>query len=153
MSDEAVTRRSFIVSGLTLTFSLLAWKPSLAAAAVADADERDFMALSTALTGFDDLPASLGRKYLEALRASFPGDQAWRRLFSAFNRGGVKAAREQSPDLSKEILLAWYQGTVASKEPLLAYEKALAWRCLPYAKTPGSCGGTLGYWRYAPGNR
>lgn len=124
-----------------------------------------FLALSTLLTGVFDLSRAHGQIYLDSLlahperaaaledlqaRAGIVGDAPAYTLDDLTARGVFADARLRA--VADEILLLWYTGEydVAGGRALATYEGSLAWRALPYARPPGTCGGAHGFWGEPP---
>ncbi|WP_437971153.1 sugar dehydrogenase complex small subunit [Sorangium sp. So ce260] len=124
-----------------------------------------FLALSTLLTGVHDLVRDHGQIYLDCLladraqaaaledlyaRAGLAGDAPARTLDDLTAQGVFADRRLRA--LADEILLFWYTGEydAAGGRALATYEGSLAWRSLPHATAPGTCGGAMGFWREPP---
>ncbi|WP_437603119.1 sugar dehydrogenase complex small subunit [Sorangium sp. So ce590] len=124
-----------------------------------------FLALSTVLTGVGDLARDHAQIYLDCLlarpeqaaaledlyaRAGLAGDAPACTLDELTARGVFADRRLRA--LADEILLLWYTGEydAADGRALATYEGSLAWRSLPYASAPGTCGGAMGFWGEPP---
>ena len=92
----------------------------------------DFLALSSRLTGYDDLDRGIAGTLLKNLLAT-PGN----------------AARLSRPDaaLESDIIVAWYTGVhqVRGEAQLVTHTGALQWRALSMP-APGRCVGPFGSW-------
>jgi hypothetical protein len=124
-----------------------------------------FMALSRALTGFDDLnDTELGQVYYDAIANSDTyGDQ----LDSLYDKAGLDDATAVTLDqldsagafdddtrpVADAITTAWYSGTydAGDDDPVVAtYINALAWQATGYRVTgPSTCSGATGNWSAA----
>ena len=123
-----------------------------------------FERLSRVVTGVDDLPAGLARKYLKALDgaglemkpsrlvhaagyATGDGPQTLAELegSSAFRAPGAK-------ECVGAIAGAWWSGSVLSSTTatVVTYLDALVWRAMPYAGPPSECLGVTGVWALPP---
>jgi hypothetical protein len=125
-----------------------------------------FLALSSLLTGFDDLNPVLGAVYLDALRnrpdpavtlgalyerAGFGGGAAPDSL-EALEAAGVFAEEEMSA-LADTILTNWYTGvydTAEGEQAVATYVDALVWQAAGYLKPRTVCGPYPGFWRERP---
>lgn len=102
----------------------------------------DFLALSSRLTGRSNLDAAAAATYLGA----FNGDSKYRPLLADLVRDG-KTATSAHVELEREIITAWYTGTVAIDHvPRVAtYAGALMWTVFG-RPAPGICAGPTGFW-------
>src|SRR5688500_13489319 len=92
----------------------------------------DFLALSSRLTGFDNLDRESAGVFLKNLLAT-PGT-------------AVRLARPDAA-LERDIIVAWYTGVhqVRGAAQLVTHAGALQWRALTMP-APGSCVGPFGTW-------
>lgn len=125
-----------------------------------------FMALSRALTGFDDLDdTELGQVYLDSIASSDDlGDQ----LDALYEKAGLTddvsevtledlesagAFEDDTRPVADAIMTAWYTGLydAGGGEPVVAtYINALAWQATGYRLTgPSTCSGATGNWTAA----
>jgi hypothetical protein len=92
----------------------------------------DFLALSSRLTGYDNLDRAAAAVFLKNLLAT-PGN----------------VARLTRPDaaLERDIIAAWYTGVhqVRGESQLVTHTNALQWRALGMP-APGACVGPFGSW-------
>jgi hypothetical protein len=130
-----------------------------------DDDLERFMALSRALTGFDDLDdTELGLVYLDSIANSDDlGDQ----LDALYEKAGLSdevsavtledlesagAFDDDTRPAADAITAAWYTGTydAGSEQVVATYINALAWQSTGYRMTgPSSCSGATGNWTAA----
>ena len=139
--------------------------PTADEAASPDLDR--FMALSRALTGFDDLSdTELGQVYLDAITGSddFADqlDQVYEKAGLADAAAGVTLEALESAGtfdddtrpVADAITTAWYSGRYEDSDGELVvatYINALAWQATEYRRTgPSSCSGATGNWSAAP---
>ena len=92
----------------------------------------DFLALSSRLTGYDNLDREAAGIYLKNLLAT-PGNI-------------VRLARPDAA-LERDIIVAWYTGVhqVRGEAQLVTHSNALQWRALSMP-APGTCVGPFGSW-------
>ncbi len=92
-----------------------------------------FLALSSRLTGHQNLPPETGRIFLNAL----------------LETPGIDASRLARPDaaLEETIVVAWYTGVhqVRGEPRLVTHAGALQWRTIG-KPAPGTCIGPFGTW-------
>ena len=92
----------------------------------------DFLALSSRLTGYDDLDREAAGVFLKNLLAT-PGN----------------VTRLARPDaaIERDIVVAWYTGVhqVRGEAELVTHRGALQWRALGMP-APGTCVGPFGSW-------
>ncbi len=124
-----------------------------------------FVALSSLLTGFDDLSEPLAQTYLDALQADPDVAAALDDLYAEAGLGSDDAAESfeelsargvfddpRLADVSDTVIRLWYTGVVdGPDEPIVvAYTDNLAWRSLDYATPPSVCGGLVDFWAEPP---
>ena len=92
----------------------------------------DFLALSSRLTGYDNLDRATAGIFLKNLLAT-PGNI-------------VRLARPDAA-LERDIIVAWYSGAhqVRGEAQLVTHSGALQWRALSMP-APGTCVGPFGSW-------
>jgi hypothetical protein len=92
----------------------------------------DFLALSSRLTGYDNLDRETAGIFLKHLLAT-PGN-------------AVRLARPDAA-LERDIIVAWYTGVheVRGEARLVTHSGALQWRALGMP-APGTCVGPFGSW-------
>ena len=92
----------------------------------------DFLALSSRLTGYDNLDREAAGIFLKNLLAT-PGNI-------------VRLARPDAA-LERDIIVAWYSGVhqVRGEAQLVTHSGALQWRALSMP-APGTCVGPFGSW-------
>ena len=132
----------------------------------ADAGLERFMAVSRALTGFDDLDdAELGQVYLDSIASS---DDLGGQLESLYAKAGLGddagdvtleglesagAFDDDTRPVADAITTAWYTGRydAGGGELVVAtYINALAWQATGYRLTgPSTCSGATGNWTAA----
>jgi hypothetical protein len=131
----------------------------------ADADLERFMALSRALTGFDDLDdTELGQVYLDSIASS---NDLGNQLDALYEKTGLSdevsavtledlesagAFDDDTRPAADAITTAWYTGSYAagSEQVVATYINALAWQATDYRLTgPSSCSGATGNWTAA----
>jgi hypothetical protein len=131
-----------------------------------DADLDRFMALSRALTGFDDLDdTELGQVYLDAVSSA---DELGDQLDALYEKAGMSesatdvtldelesagAFDDDTRPVADAITTSWYTGRydAGGGELVVAtYINALAWQATDYRRTgPSSCSGATGNWSAA----
>lgn len=123
-----------------------------------------FLALSSVLTGVDNLDPGLGQIYLEALRTSAQSGSTLAEVYSAASSGsnmpqdldalqqGGFFDQEGIGSLADKIIEIWYTGTYSAGEEthVVTYVDALAWKVLHFTKAPTTCG-HFGFWSEEPG--
>ena len=92
----------------------------------------DFLALSSRLTGYDNLDREIAGVFLKNLLAT-PGNI-------------VRLARPDAA-IERDIIAAWYTGVhqVRGEAQLVTHSGALQWRALSMP-APGTCVGPFGSW-------
>ena len=133
-----VSRRGFAIRLVALMVAGLA-HPALAQDTLSG-----FRSLSARLTGFsrEEIDPELASDMMEGLRAAGRGDELDHWLGTGTGSG----------DLAREITVAWYSGIHpgAAGKSLRAYDEALVWRALDFARPPGRCGMAPGDWSKPP---
>ncbi|HEX5166740.1 MAG TPA: sugar dehydrogenase complex small subunit [Thermomicrobiales bacterium] len=150
----------------TTAASPAASPPASPTGAAGNADLDRFMALSRALTGFDDLDdTELGQVYYDAIANSDTyGDQ----LDSLYDKAGLDdsatavtldqlesagAFDDDTRPVADAITTAWYSGTYdtgGGDVVVATYINALAWQATGYRLTgPSTCSGATGNWSAA----
>lgn len=124
-----------------------------------------FLALSTVLTGFDDLNADLGGLYLAQLQehpslAMKPGqlleqlavDPQAPPSLEALEQAGLFETDTPTRALIDKILEYWYTGIydAGEEQQIATTVDALAWRSLSYTRAPSVCGPHPDYWAERP---
>jgi hypothetical protein len=142
------SRREFIgiVAAVTLAACSGARAPS--------PSQRDaFMALSAALTGYNDLDPSIGAIYLQSLRALPDRAAALDALLqkTADVQRGAELNDPQLRSIAAEILRDWYTGTYEGSDGLTTatWTQAVAWRACSFTKPPSLCAAP-GSWANRP---
>ncbi len=135
--------------------------------AATDANLERFMALSRALTGFDNLDDTvLGQVYFGSIEGS---DELGGQLSDLYDKAGLAdgiesvtidqlesagAFDEDTGPVANAITTAWYTGTYDSgggDVAVATYINALAWQATGYRMTgPSSCSGATGNWTAPP---
>jgi len=132
----------------------------------------EFISLSRALVGVENLDEELGRQYLDRLISS-PFEPSLRKMLRCFGR--LKRGAELADQVRKKIvaddalrptvcqvILLWYtsgmQDNLGAPGPAVirygseeAYFSGLGWQIIG-AHVPGLSGGYFGHWRYRPEN-
>ena len=123
---HAVGRRAFLAA---IAFVAPALRISLRAQSFS---VEEFRALSSQLTGFDNLDRDIAGILLKNLIAT-PGNTA-------------RLARPDA-ELERDIIAAWYTGVheVRGEAQLVTHTGALQWRALNMP-APGTCAGPFGAW-------
>ena len=139
--------------------------PVAGAAAPAQSPElQRFLALSTLLTGYDQLDQDAGQRYLAALQTPPSGGMTLDQLYQATGFGGstppasydalaaTGALNQPAAKATAAAIAAyWYTGQVAATgETVVTYRDALGWEALKFTRAPGMCGGAFGFWSAAP---
>jgi hypothetical protein len=123
---DTVGRRAFLAS---IALVVPAFRASLDAQSFS---VDDFLALSSRLTGYDNLDREVAAIFLKNLLAT-PGN----------------ITRLSRPDsaLERDIIVAWYTGVhqVNGEAQLVTHTSALQWRALNMS-APGTCVGPFGSW-------
>ena len=129
----------------------------------ADEDLNRFMALSRALTGFDDLnDTQLGQVYLDSIASD---DNLGGQLDDLYDKAGLSdgatsvtldqlesagAFDDDTREVADAITTCWYTGRYSAGDdnPVVAtYINALVWPATGYRMTgPSSCSGATGNW-------
>ncbi len=127
-------------------------------------DSRRFLSLSSLLTGFDDLDATVGALYLGSIRSdakqSATLDAIYAKAGYAKGAGPATLADLEKAgifqklgmlDLTNDILQNWYSGMYLANGALTSavWADALAWRSCTFTKPPSYCGGPA-YWAKLP---
>ena len=130
----------------------------------------DFLALSTVLTGVEDLDPAIGHLYLDRM-CSTPFAPVLREIlqrFHALQKGPTLADDVRQQLVSKDdlrptitqVVLLWYTSAMHDNDGMPAnlrygtqeeYFSGLGWRILG-AHIPGLSGGYFVHWRYRPEN-
>lgn len=138
--------------------------PPAETATPAPGDLGAFLALSSILTGVDNLDPQLGQAYLGSLNGSseFAGQ-----FPTLLDRAGFQSSappatledlsaagifdQEESRTLADKIIEIWYTGTIEQEgeQVVLTYVDALAWKVLHFTKPPTICG-YYGIWAEDP---
>lgn len=124
-----------------------------------------FLALSSLLTGIDNLDPQVGQIYLQSLTA---GDQFETTLPDLYTQAGFTEAgapasieevaqrgvfeQEATRTLADKIIEYWYSGvydTPAGGQAVATFADALVWRAVRYTKPLTLCGAP-GFWALAP---
>lgn len=122
-----------------------------------------FLALSSVLTGVDNLEPGLGQIYLEALRAGASSGPSLAEVYSAASSGSNPPQDVQSlqqagffdrqgfGDLADTITTMWYTGTyeLDGETHVVTAVDALAWKVLHFTKPITTCG-HFGFWAEEP---
>jgi hypothetical protein len=123
-----------------------------------------FLALSSVLTGYDQLDPELGAIYLRSLQDNpeFGGG-----LEALYEQAGVAAGgqpdgiealeqagvfeQEQSRALADKIITLWYTGIYdqGEEQAVATFVDALAWKSITFTKPPTICG-SYGFWAERP---
>lgn len=124
-----------------------------------------FLALSSLLTGIDDLNPQIGQVYLQSLtadqqavvsladlyaQAGFTGESAPAAIEEAAQTGIFD--REETRSLADKIIEYWYSGvydTPDGEQAVATFADALVWRAVRYTKPLTLCGAP-GFWSVAP---
>jgi hypothetical protein len=113
-----------------------------------------FLALSSLLTGVDNLDPGLGQIYLQALAAGAQPGSTLSDVYSAASSGSnlpqdVQTLQQsgffQQPgvgDLADTILTLWYTGVyqLDGQDTVATYVDALSWKVLHFTKPATTCG-------------
>lgn len=128
-------------------------------------DLERFLALSSVLTGFDDLNPALGAVYLQSLQQRSDPAVTLVELYDRVGFGGPSGPqtaevleatgvfeREEVSALADTIITYWYTGIYDNDgEPTVAtYVDALVWQAVDYLKPRTICGPFPGFWRERP---
>ncbi len=123
-----------------------------------------FMALSSLLTGFEDLDPRLGQVYLRSLQADAGSAAGLEQLYEQAGLQGEQApenfeALEASGifdqagtrDLADQIITLWYTGVYSEGEEqvVATFVDSLAWKSLTFTKPLTICG-SFGFWAQRP---
>ena len=116
----------------------------------------EFRALSTSMTGFAYGDGEVASAMLHALASSVGGSTLSKIAVLASATPSARlgdALREAQLDAAAtKVFVALYSGVVdtPSGPVVFAYDKALAWRAVPWTKPNAECGGETDYWSKAP---
>lgn len=125
----------------------------------------EFLALSSVLTGFDDLNPALGTVYLQSLQQRSDPAVTLTELYDRLGFGGpsgpqtaeaLEAAgvfeREEMSALADMIITYWYTGIYDKdgEQAVATYVDALVWQAVGYLKPRTICGPFPGFWRERP---
>jgi hypothetical protein len=128
-------------------------------------DLEGFLALSSVLTGFDDLDPVLGRTYLLSLQTRENPEASVGELYERAGFAGpapphsvdeLDAAGVFDTDalnaLADTIITYWYTGIYDSggEQVVATYVDSLAWQAIGYTKPRSICGPYPGFWRERP---
>lgn len=134
-----LSRRRLLTAVSATALAAVAPLPNPAFAAPMGVDE--FLKLSQAMTGKDDLDRDIAAAILRAFEAA----------------GHADALAELSPthtegDVANEVVAVWYSGLSPVREAteVLTYTEARLWDAMTYTKPMGYCGGAMGYWSDPP---
>jgi D-sorbitol dehydrogenase-like protein len=163
MTNISTDRRRFVLSIPTLLMAVAALGCRAGTRAKSNPLAR-FMALSSLLTGYENLSQRHARIYLEALLADQGRASLLAALYAKAGYGGASPPRtledlaargvfddERFRALADTITLWWYTGIYDGPAgPTVAtYTESLCWRSLTYTIAPSTCG-TVGYWAEPP---
>jgi hypothetical protein len=132
----------------------------------ADAPEGldSFLALSTVLTGFENLDPALGQVYLGSLQedpelgGGLPGLYEQAGVLSGSPPDSIAALesagifdQESTRSLADRIIELWYTGiyTQGEEQVVATFVDSLAWKSLTFTKPPTICG-SFGFWSARP---
>jgi hypothetical protein len=131
-----------------------------------------FLALSRMVTGFSDLDAAIGRRYLARLLGS-PYEPGLRKALGTFDaadspgdRQAVIRTQLESDESVRvaiiQVVLLWYTSAIQDDPKAVPlklrygepgeYFSAVGWKVIG-AHIPGLSGGYFGHWRYPPENQ
>jgi hypothetical protein len=127
---------------------------------------QQFLALSSALTGVEQLDATAGQQYLNALQTppagGMPLDQFYQAAgissggsvpsFAGLTGSGV-LDQPAAQITARTIVAYWYGGQVPGSGgavTVVTYNHALGWQGLGFAASPGHCNGSFGFWSAKP---
>ena len=114
-----------------------------------DSTLNQFLALSQALTGFDNLDRVLAEQYFDLLSQTF--GQSFECLVtnlpSIITTRDIDALYQSSQDvILQSIILLWYTGSLQGETVSAdAYRQGLLWRTIN-TQAPGQCRGKFGDW-------
>ncbi len=123
-----------------------------------------FLALSSVLTGFENLSPALGRIYLASLQQDPELGSGLEPLFEQAGMNGASPAQsiedleslgvfedEAGRGLADRIIEMWYSGVVTQGEEqvVATFVDSLAWRSLTFTKPLTICG-SFGFWAERP---
>jgi hypothetical protein len=124
----------------------------------------EFLALSSLLTGIDNLNPQIGQVYLDSIAASDQFDVSLADLYQqmGFREGTAPAfeeveqsgvfEQEATRALSDKIIDYWYSGvydTPEGEQAVATFADALVWRAVRYTKPLTLCAAP-GFWALAP---
>jgi hypothetical protein len=125
----------------------------------------EFLALSSLLTGIDNLDPQIGQIYLQSLAASDQFEVSLSDLYAqmGFTEASAPASieeaaqgavfeREASRTLADTIIEYWYSGvydTPEGEQAVATFADALVWRAVRYVKPLTLCAAP-GFWALAP---
>jgi hypothetical protein len=133
-------------------------------------DLRQFLQLSQAITGKENLSQEVGEQILglfnSDLRSKKALVQLYQELYPSSNHeidlkemvlakvfAGMWPTPKKASEIKQKILSAWYTGivSVSGKRQRVTYFGALHHQCTEEIKNiPSSCGGEMGFWRFPP---
>lgn len=122
-----------------------------------------FLALSSQLTGVENLDPGLGQIYLQALQAGAQGGSSLADVYAAASSGSNQPQDidtleaggffDQSGvgDMADTIIEMWYTGVyqIDGEDQVATFVDALAWKVLHFTKPPTICG-HFGFWAEEP---
>lgn len=123
-----------------------------------------FLAISSLLTGFENLDPRVGQIYMESIQQDPEAPLTLEALFEQAQVGPDQAPgtleeleatgifeQEETSSLAEQIMTMWYTGVYTQEgEPHVAtFVDALAWKSLRYTK-PASICGSPGFWATHP---
>jgi hypothetical protein len=127
-------------------------------------DLASFLALSSVLTGFDDLDPELGQVYLHSLQENPEFSGGLPRLYEGAGmiEGSAPGSiadlesaglfsEEASRSLADHIIELWYTGLYGQEDEqtVATFVDALAWKSITFTKPPTICG-SFGFWAERP---
>ena len=165
--DQQKQQRELLRWGMPTRAPVLASPaPRLAeAAAPAEGGLAEFMALSSLLTGFDDLNLDLGRAYLDSLQARTDFNISLETLYEQTGFAGNSPPQmiedmaeqgifdqEDTRSLVDTIIEYWYSGVYSrdGQDVVATTVDALAWQSLTFTKPPTVCGPYPAFWAELP---
>lgn len=125
--------------------AVVGMQPTAGGRAAPSLNLKQFIALSSKVTGQLSLDSDMARNILEAFVSAGEAE------------GLTKLAAEPAPERSQEkiagaVVAAWYSGLspLPGARELTGFNEALVWSALTYTKPWGNCGGETGYWSEPP---